>query len=155
MKLLKTARPRTLAAAAVSAAFLVPLGVFGAPALAKSAASASQYEYSGSSQYQYKVTICHHTHSKKHPMHTIKVSSSAVKAHMKHGDTVGACAPTTASAKKHGHSQGKKDDDHNSSTSSSSSSTSGSEHGKSGDDHGKSGDDHGNGGGNNGRGHGK
>ena len=64
-------------AAAVSAAFFVPLLVLGGPALAKSAASASQYQYGGSSQYQYKgkVTICHHTHSKKHPWVQISVGA--------------------------------------------------------------------------------
>jgi hypothetical protein len=84
---------RALAAAAVSGALLVPLAVFGAPALARSGAAASaQYEYgSGSSQYQYRVTICHVTGSKKHPAHTITVSSNAVRAHLRHGDHLGAC----------------------------------------------------------------
>jgi hypothetical protein len=114
--------------AAVTAAFFVPLGVFGAPALARSAASASQYEYAGSSQYQYKVTICHRTHSKKasHQWRTISVGAPAVKAHLRHGDKLGPCppvAPVTTSANP----------------------------GKSGGDHGKSGD-HGNG---QGKGHGK
>jgi hypothetical protein len=95
---------RGAAAAAVSALFLVPLGVFGAPALAKTAASASEYEYSGSSQYQYKVTLCHHTHSKKHPFHQIRVAAPAVKAHMRsrgdHGATAGGArlSHTTATA---------------------------------------------------------
>ena len=80
---------RIAGATAVTAALLVPLGVFGAPALAGSTGASS-------AQYQYKVTICHHTHSKKHPMHTISVSSAAVAKHMlKHGDTLGPC-PTTA-----------------------------------------------------------
>ena len=42
-----------------------------------------------------KVTICHHTHSKKKPAHAITVDVHASQAHLKHGDTVGAC-PTTA-----------------------------------------------------------
>ena len=80
-------------AAAVSAAFFIPLLVLGGPALAKSAASASQYEYGGSSQYQYrgKVAICHHTHSKKHPWVQISVGASAAKAHLRHHDTLGPC----------------------------------------------------------------
>jgi hypothetical protein len=114
--------------AAVTAAFFVPLGVFGAPALARSAASASQ-EYAGSSQYQYKVTICHRTHSKKHPWHTISVGAPAVKAHLRHGDKLGACPPAVAAT---------------------STTTTATTKGNSGD-HGKSGD-HGNG---HGKGHGK
>lgn len=146
---------RAWTAAAVSAAFFVPLMVFGAPALANSVAAASQYEYSGSSQYQYrgKVTICHHTHSKKHPWVQIRVGASAAKAHLKHGDTLGACPPPAAPApKKTGDDQHGKSGDHGKSGN----------HGKSGD-HGNSGDqgssgdqgksgDHGNSGGN---GHGK
>jgi len=125
---------RAWTAGAVTAAFFVPLMVFGAPALAGSAAS--QYEYSGSSQYQYKVTLCHHTHSKKHPWHQISVGAPAVKAHLKHGDTLGACptppAPAAPAPKQNGNSQ----------------------HGNSGN-HGKSGD-HGNGNsGTNGNGKGK
>jgi hypothetical protein len=81
-----------MAAVAVSAALLVPLAVFGAPALARSGAAASEYQYgSGSSQYQYRVTICHLTGSKKHPAHTITVSSASVRAHLRHGDHLGAC----------------------------------------------------------------
>ena len=125
-------------AAAVSAAFFVPLMVFGGPALAKSAASASQYEYGGSSQYQYrgKVTICHFTHSKKHPWVQISVGAPAAKAHLRHHDTLGPCPvapPTTTTTTSGGSDHGK-----------------GGDHGKSGN-HGKSGD-HGNG---QGHGHGK
>jgi ABC-type sugar transport system substrate-binding protein len=55
---------------------------------------------SNSFQYQYgsKVTICHHTHSTKNPWVTITVAQAAVKAHLKHGDTLGACS----SSKTHG-----------------------------------------------------
>ena len=129
---------RALGIAAVTAALLVPLGVFGAPALARSAAAASEYEYGSGSQYQYKVTICHHTHSKKHPNHTIRVSINAWKAHQRHGDTLGACvaaAPTTTSPTKHGKS--------------------GDDHGKSNAQHGQSGTQHGDSGTQHGKGHGK
>jgi hypothetical protein len=56
---------------------------------------------SNANQYQYgtKVTICHHTHSKKHPQVTITVGQAAVKAHLKHGDTLGACSSTATTAK--------------------------------------------------------
>jgi hypothetical protein len=40
---------------------------------------------------QPKVTICHHTRSKKRPLVTIRVAATAVKAHLKHGDTLGRC----------------------------------------------------------------
>src|ERR671912_1344471 len=43
-------------------------------------------------QYPKKVTICHHTHSKKNPFVTIRVSRNALKAHLRHGDTMGPCA---------------------------------------------------------------
>jgi hypothetical protein len=45
---------------------------------------------------QAKVTICHHTHSKKHPFHTITVAAPAVQSHItNHGDTPGSCPVTT------------------------------------------------------------
>jgi len=124
-------------AAAVSAAFFVPLLVLGGPALAKSASSASQYEYGGSSQYQYKVTICHHTHSKKHPWVQISVGAPAVKAHLKHHDLLGPCPTTapTSGTKSHG----KSGDKGKSNTQGQSSSQSKSNNGKSGDNHGNSG----------------
>jgi hypothetical protein len=46
-------------------------------------------------QYPKKVTICHHTHSKKNPFVTIRVSQNALKAHLRHGDTVGPCSTAT------------------------------------------------------------
>ena len=96
-------RARLLGAFAVTAALLVPLAVFGGPALARSTSAASQYQYSSSAQYQYgaKVTICHRTGSKKHSGHTITVSSAAVQAHLKHGDHLGACTGSEA-ARSHG-----------------------------------------------------
>lgn len=85
-------RARLLAAGAVTAALLVPLAVFGGPALARTTSAASQYQYSSTTQYQSRVAICHRTGSKKHPFHTITVSSAAVNAHLHHGDHLGACA---------------------------------------------------------------
>jgi hypothetical protein len=63
------------------------------------------------SQYVEKVTICHHTHSQKHPFVTITVSGNALPAHQRHGDTIGPCsaASTTKKAALHGKSaRGKK-----------------------------------------------
>lgn len=100
---------RVLAGLIVTMGLLVPLAVFGAPALARTGASASEYEYSSSAEYQYgtgKIAICHHTHSKKHPFHTIRVSVQAwYHAHQHHGgDHVGACDSTDQlSLGKHGH----------------------------------------------------
>ena len=136
-------------AAAVSAAFFIPLLVLGGPALAKSAASASQYEYGGSSQYQYrgKVTICHHTHSKKHPWVQISVGAPAAKAHLRHHDTLGPCPTHAAGAggKDHGkrgdkgkkHDQGDENDQGQSRSASKEAragiTSKSSDHGKSGD----------------------
>jgi hypothetical protein len=47
-----------------------------------------------------KQVLCHHTHSKKNPTVTITVSSSAVPAHLKHGDTLGACPQSQSATKK-------------------------------------------------------
>jgi hypothetical protein len=114
-----SSRFRLALGAVVTAALLVPLAVYGAPAIAKSASSAShqykaacgqygssssEYQY-GSSCRQYRVQICHRTHSKKHPWHLITVSSKAVKAHLRHGDTVPPCS-TQPAAKKHGKGHG-------------------------------------------------
>lgn len=170
-------RSRTTAIALVTAAVVIPLGVFGAPALARTASALSQYGHSGSSQYQYKVAICHHTHSKKHPFHVIVVSNKAVAKHMlRHGDTLAPCPTTGAPAGKHhghghGKGQGNGNDQGTSGSSQSSSQTGGSaqhgqsgeshgqsgeQHGQSGESHGQSGEQHGNSGGNgNGNGHGK
>jgi len=85
------ANRRLVGAIVVSGLLLVPLGVFGGSALARTNGPSA-------AQYQYKVTICHHTGSKKHPFHTITVSNRAVAAHMRnHHDTLGPCPviPTT------------------------------------------------------------
>ena len=60
------------------------------------------------SQYPKKVTVCHRTHSKKHPWVKIRISNHALKAHLRHGDFVvdetHPCPPaTTTSAKNHKH----------------------------------------------------
>ena len=77
---------RYMAAGVLTLALLVPLAFYGGTGFAKNTSAA---------QYQYKLTICHHTGSKKHPMHTISVSNRAWPAHQRHGDTMGACPPAT------------------------------------------------------------
>src|SRR3954451_2769709 len=89
---------RIAAGAAVTAALIVPLAVFGGPALAGSSTAAS-------AQYQYQVTICHMTGSKKHPAHTIHVAAAAVQAHLKHGDHLGPCGASEPGRKSHGNGQ--------------------------------------------------
>ena len=135
-----TPRFRLALGVVVSAALLVPLAVYGAPAIAKSASSAShQYKAScgeygssggqygssggqygssggqyGSSCRQYRVQICHHTHSWKHPWIAITVSSRALKAHLRHGDTFPPCSTQPGAKPKHGkgHGHGKHGDEH-------------------------------------------
>jgi hypothetical protein len=52
---------------------------------ASKSASSSEYQYSGGNQYgRHKVAICHKGH-------TIRVAQPAVKAHLRHGDKLGAC----------------------------------------------------------------
>jgi hypothetical protein len=76
-------RLRLAVAATISAGLLVPLAAF----------SGAGFASSSSAQYQYKITICHHTHSAKNPLVTIRVSNTAWKAHVKHHDTMGPCPP--------------------------------------------------------------
>jgi hypothetical protein len=72
--------------AGIAAVFAVTaMASFGAAVSpASNNAAAKQYEPK-------KVTICHRTGSKKNPWRTIRVSQNALKAHLKHGDVVGAC----------------------------------------------------------------
>jgi hypothetical protein len=57
------------------------------------------------SQYPKKVTVCHRTHSKKHPWVKIRISTRALKAHLRHGDFVvdanHPCPPTNGASAKH------------------------------------------------------
>lgn len=106
----KRPSPRTIRLASAGAAAAALLAAFAAVAgagLSSTSSSASEYEY-GPGGHQYgtqKVTLCHHTHSKKHPTVTITVGAPAVKAHLRHGDTMGACplvAPAANTQKHHG-----------------------------------------------------
>lgn len=88
---------------AVAVAVLAGVGAAN-PGHGKSAGSA-QYQYGSSAGKQYglhRVAVCHKGH-------TIMVAPPAVKAHLNHGDDLGACkaAPTTqqtAPTKQHGNS---------------------------------------------------
>ena len=93
-----THEPRRLGRFALAGAVIavaVPVAaMMSGVGFAKSSMSSSAY-----GQYGKKVTICHHTHSKKHPWVTITVSQNALKAHRKHGDDLtGPCPPRTATA---------------------------------------------------------
>ena len=115
---MKGTKNKAAGVAAVSAALLVPLATFGGPALARSGAALAEYGHgSGSSQYQYRVQVCHVTHGKKKVAHTITVSSKAVRAHLRHGDHLGACTGNETRPGKHGKQdkqgqQGNGDDQH-------------------------------------------
>jgi hypothetical protein len=83
-------RLRVAVAALVSVGLLVPLAALGASTSGQTASAAP-----------YKITICHHTPSKKHPNVTIRISNKAWPAHQRQGDAMGACASAKA---KHGKS---------------------------------------------------
>jgi hypothetical protein len=96
-------KSRVLGAAGVTGVLLVPLGVFGGSALARTASAVGEYGHSGAAQYQYRVTVCHHTGSKKHPWHLITISSRAVRAHLRHHDLMPPCPTSlTVSSRHHG-----------------------------------------------------
>ena len=86
-------------AAVVTGATLVPLVAFGGVGLAaKNAPSGSQYQYPGANQY--KVTMCHYTHSKTNPVVVINISNRAVPAHLRKGDVIVAAGTTKAQCPK-------------------------------------------------------
>jgi len=81
-------------AGAVIAVAVPVAAILSGVGFAKSSMSSAAY-----GQYGKKVTICHHTHSTRHPWVTITVSQNALKAHRKHGDDLtGPCPPTAAAA---------------------------------------------------------
>jgi hypothetical protein len=54
--------------------------------------TSAQRPAAAAGQYPEKVTICHRTGSQKNPAVTIRVSRNALRAHLRHGDTMGPCA---------------------------------------------------------------
>jgi hypothetical protein len=98
-KLIRSADRRLVGAAVVSGLLLAPLGIFGSSALAHTASGLGP----SAAQYQYKVTICHRTHSQKHPWVQISISNRALPAHLRHGDKFPPPCPTTAQTTKKKH----------------------------------------------------
>jgi hypothetical protein len=140
-------RARTILGLVVVAVSLVVAASLAGIGFAWSGISSSQYEYG-------KVTMCHHTHSKKHPNVTITVSKNAEPAHLKHGDTEGACKPPAPGnpgdhGKGKGKGNGKGDDENHTTTTSAPTTTTTTSGGNDGGDHGNNGNN-----GNNGNGHG-
>ena len=94
------------AATLVTAAALASAALAGLRALDLGPAAASQYPGK-------KVTVCHRTHSKKHPWVKIRISTHALRAHLRHGDFVvdadHPCPPPNAlsAKKKHDKHHGK------------------------------------------------
>ena len=88
----KSRRFRKVLASVVAAAAVVVFSVAGGVGLAQTAIAVAQYQYGHGGQYQYgkKVTICHKGKN------TISISVNAWPAHLRHGDTEGACATTTS-----------------------------------------------------------
>ena len=90
-------RRRIAAAVLASGVVLTPLAVFGGPALAGGATPSA-------AEYQYKLTVCHFTHSKKHPWVKLRVSAASWrKGHSKRDFIVTAtkpCPPTASASHK-------------------------------------------------------
>ena len=78
---ISTKAQRALFAAIVAAIALVLFAATGGLGVAGNSIAVAQYQYD-------KVTICHVTGSGEE---TITVAASAVPAHLRHGDSVGAC----------------------------------------------------------------
>jgi hypothetical protein len=80
-------RKRTAFGLAVVVALLTLTAIAAGVGFAGGSISADQYQNG-------KTTICHHTHSRKHPAVTITINQNAWLAHQRHGDTQGACSKT-------------------------------------------------------------
>src|SRR5438128_6317459 len=124
---MRRARPsrlpiRGVASATIALGILAGLAVVAGVGFAATNSSGSAaYQY----QYGHKVVICHHTGSKSHPTVTISIDQHALPAHLKHGDTVGACqtTPTVSTAAKPGKSKAHGKSKHQTTTTSTTSTT--------------------------------
>jgi hypothetical protein len=84
----------------ITASAVVIVGLTSLALLAGAGLASTGSSSSAAYQYGKKVTICHRTHSKKHPFVTITVAQAALKAHLKHGDTIGSCSSPNSAASK-------------------------------------------------------
>jgi hypothetical protein len=84
-------RARAIVGGLVVAVALAAAGVLGGVGFAKISPTSAQYQYG-------KITVCHKTHSKKNPWVQITISQNALPAHLRGGDTVGACVTTPPTA---------------------------------------------------------
>jgi hypothetical protein len=96
-------RKRTLLGLAVVATSIaLAVGLAGISFAAGNSPTAAnnpaQAQYGNPKPKPKKITICHHTKSKKHPWVTIRISVKAWKAYSKRGDILGKC--TAAKIKK-------------------------------------------------------
>jgi hypothetical protein len=126
-------RTRAVLGSGAAIAMLLAAGVLVANALAAKPKShvATTTTTSTTVPATGKVTICHHTHSKKNPGVTITVNVHAWKAHQRHGDTVGACPAATTTTTTTTTA---------STTTTTTTAAAPTTHGKSGEAHGKSGE---------------
>jgi hypothetical protein len=73
-------------AATIAAVVLIALALAGA-----AVSPAGTSTPTADAAYPKRITICHRTKSKTNPYRTIRVSRSALKAHLRHGDGMGRC----------------------------------------------------------------
>ena len=83
---------QTRKAGAVGAAIALVATAFVALAYAGGVGGTVSNGPASADQYGERVTICHRTGSRRNPFRTITVAQSAVRAHLRHGDTTGACS---------------------------------------------------------------
>ena len=77
---------QALIAGCITAVVLIALALAGA-----AASPAGTSTPAAETAYPKKVTICHRTGKKRSKYRTIRISRSALKAHLRHGDGIGPC----------------------------------------------------------------